>query len=831
MRNLKWHNIARHTASLGVIYLLILLYLRKIISPGIPGSSVNLDLYTHSIVVKAYADALKHGVIPLGIYWYPKIYGGTPATTYQGGFEVVDFLYMLIFNLTGSIDVTIKSIIFLSLILACTTSYLYFIQILGKENRYIVLSTTIYTFSCYWINEILNGHLSLIFGAAIIPLVLTFFEKTILNTSRRNIIVFGVALSIMTLSELQITFFTLMFIAFRLLYFTYTRQASRKAVSAFILSLIVALMITAPLIIPFITIYKSARTDVLSFWAAPPYTYFTRVMHKAYGLEPYYYYIGVIPLTTTLIYFLKVFNLKNVNSSVRSFIFFFLSSIFFMWYSSVQYAPISIAHLVRATIPFAISIRVASRSIILASLSIGVCTGIACNEIVNLLRRGILLKILPIMLSLIVFIDLAWGIEPTTTPVFNDLEGFNYIKNQQEDFNVLGYPPVWSLPYYISTYINKSILSANPILTVYNQQINNQNELYNRFIKVYSTAYVSNGGFEDKLNNSKWSINSSWNSKALRTDLESREGVFSLYLIVNSSKSMEYIKLSQNITETPIVTRDMYMTISINPIVIVNTSLRVEVNLREAGTGAVRSLYIYDYKGELEANRWSDIVRNMSSYAGGGVWQVTNISIEVYSLMGRFEAFIDSVNIYHDEDDVPLKLGYYGVKYVYVHKDRDFISRYVAYNDEQLTEDICVKVGNLIRRLEASRSFEKVYADEKLDIFRNKYFKGFIFPLGEAYLNYSWVDLNTLRIRVRAESNTTIIVCQPYHHGWTAAGVNGGVEISDFNGVMALNVNQGIDELTMHFSKYEESLVKTGLSWTAALIFILIIGLRRWNIS
>jgi hypothetical protein len=177
MKGFKWQNIASHIVSLGVIYLLIIIYLREIISPGIPGSSVNLDFYTHSIVAKAYADALKHGVIPLGIYWYPKIYGGTPATTYQGGFEVVDFLYMLIFNLTGSIEVTIKSIIFLSLILACTTSYLYFMQILGRENKYIVLSATIYTFSCYWINEILNGHLGLIFGAAITPLTLTFFEK------------------------------------------------------------------------------------------------------------------------------------------------------------------------------------------------------------------------------------------------------------------------------------------------------------------------------------------------------------------------------------------------------------------------------------------------------------------------------------------------------------------------------------------------------------------------------------------------------------------------------------------------------------------------------
>jgi hypothetical protein len=496
----------------------------------------------------------------------------------------------------------------------------------------------------------------------------------------------------MILSELQITFFTLMFIAFRLLYFIYTGQTSWKSVSAFILSLVIALTITAPLIIPFITIYKSARPDVLSVWAAPPYTYFTRVMHKAYGLEPYYYYIGVIPLTTTLIYFLRVFNLKNVNSSVRNFIFFFLSSIFFMWYSSVQYAPISIAHLVRATIPFAINIRVASRSIILASLSIGVCSGIAFNDMVKLFKRGkgILLKILPIMLSLIVFIDLAWGIEPTTTPVFNDLECFNYIKNQQEDFNVLGYPPVWSLPYYISAYINKSILSVNPLFTVYNRQINNQNELYNRFIKVYSTAYVDNGGFEDELKSSKWSINSSQNSKALRTDLESREGAFSLYLSINASKSMEYIKLIQSIDETPVVTRDMYMSISIKPIVIVNTSLKVGVTLREGGTGAVKSLYIYDYRGKLEANRWNDVVRNMSSYTGSGVWQVTNISIEVYSLMGRFEAFIDLINIYHDEDEVPLKLGYYGVKYIYVHKDRDFISRYVAFSNETLTEDIYI---------------------------------------------------------------------------------------------------------------------------------------------
>jgi uncharacterized membrane protein YfhO len=100
-------------------------------------------------------------------------------------------------------------------------------------------------------------------------------------------------------------------------------------------------------------------------------------------------------------------------------------------------------------------------------------------------------------------------------------------------------------------------------------------------------------------------------------------------------------------------------------------------------------------------------------------------------------------------------------------------------------------------------------------------------------VNYSWIDLDTLKIRVKAESNTTIIICQPYYQGWPATGISeGNVKIRDFNGVMALDVKQGIDEVTIHFSKYEEELVKTGLSWIIALIIMLVISrLRRWNIS
>ncbi|MEM2195024.1 MAG: hypothetical protein QW803_11240 [Candidatus Methanomethylicia archaeon] len=834
MKDLK-QNIITHTVSLGTIYILILLYLREIIfSDGIPGSNVNLDFYTHSIISKSYVDALKHGIIPLCTYWYPKIYGGTPVTIYQGGFEIVDALYTLILSLTSNITTTIKSLIFLSLVLAGTTSYLYFKQIFNREGGYAVLSATIYTFSCYWLNEILNGHLYLILGAAFIPLVLMFFEIMILNPSRRNIIALGVIISIIVLLELQITFFTLMFMMLRLIYLIYMGQSDRKAILAFISSLIIGALITAPLIIPFITIYKSSRIDVLSVWAAPPYTYFTRVIHRAYGLEPYYYYMGVIPLTITLTYFLKV-NLRSMDKSVRNFIFFLLSSVFFLWYSSVHYAPISIAHVVRALIPFAISIRVVSRSIILASLSIGACTGIACSNIAKILKRrsNALSRILPVILSFIVFIDLTWGIEPATQPVFNGLESFNYIRNQQEDFNVVGYPPVWSLPHYIAAYINKSILSSNTLFTVYNEQINNQTKLYNRFVRVYSTSYISNGGFEDEINSSNWNIELSGNSRATRTNMKSKDGEFSLYLSMNTSRSMEYIKLSQSIKENPVATKDVYISISVNPSIMINTSLRIGVTLIENVTGEVKRIYIYE--GDvLKANQWNNIVRNMSSYIDRGIWQLTNISIEAYSLMGMFEAYIDSIDIYYDEGDVPLKLGYYGVKYVYIHKDREFIDRYVAYGDEKLIEEIYGKVKTLIHRLEDSNSFEKVYSDEKLDIFRNKYFKGFVFPLdNDTYVDYSWIDFNTLKIKVKAKSNTTIIVCQPHHKGWRAVNINGeNIEINNFNGVMSLSIKPNTNEVTMHFNEYENSLIRIGLSWTVTLIVVLITcRLKRWKHS
>ena len=99
--------------------------------PGIVG--FNLDDYTHFTVIDCYSNALSSGIYPLGVFWSRNLYGGAPATTYQGSFEIVDYILFSLYCLTNNLFTSVKILIFASMLLAASNFYFYGRKIL-KNN-------------------------------------------------------------------------------------------------------------------------------------------------------------------------------------------------------------------------------------------------------------------------------------------------------------------------------------------------------------------------------------------------------------------------------------------------------------------------------------------------------------------------------------------------------------------------------------------------------------------------------------------------------------------------------------------------------------------------
>jgi hypothetical protein len=153
--------------------------------------------------------------------------------------------------------------------------------------------------------------------------------------------------------------------------------------------------------------------------------------------------------------------------------------------------------------------------------------------------------------------------------------------------------------------------------------------------------------------------------------------------------------------------------------------------------------------------------------------------------------------------------------------------------------------------LRSSGDFRLVARDEAAALYENLRFMGMAFLLkgnvsdlgsistAPGYAEYYRPNANTIVIRVNSPEESTLIVSEAYSKGWELKAPTG-LAIKDRFGVMSVDLQPGYYELTLHYSRYERSLLLLTAYYSLLLVAVLLLtrpGVREklrmggWSVS
>ncbi len=389
------------------------------------------DLYGHFVHVWERLIWLKQGFIPIGDYWVPRG-GGFPAASNDQMVIPQEFLLMVIYAITDNFAIALRVLIPLFYLATLATSYWYGTTILGNRTASVVLAVA-YSFSMYGANQL--EHLELIGVQPLILLTLIYLEKTLAGKRPKHILLTSIFLFSVFLSNLYATFFTLMFIGFRLGFWLLTQPKRRVAITstaqvgAFFLLLAVPFLLPQVLNMPTEQM-KAELARQLTFYAQPPSLYFLRnTVFQPYLTEIYFMYLGLLVLVLTTIPMI----IRRAPSKL--YVFHLLVAAFFLLYSIGQYSPYNLAIWFNQYFPLAFFVRVPGRSLMIGYLSLAVCAAIGFTIIASRYKRQ---TILMLIIVLVIFVDLTVGFEPTTMEPLAPQEGvYQYLRAQPGEFRII----------------------------------------------------------------------------------------------------------------------------------------------------------------------------------------------------------------------------------------------------------------------------------------------------------------------------------------------------------------------------------------------------------
>jgi hypothetical protein len=463
------------------------------------------DNYQTLATIVTNMQLIHAGNIPFGTFWLPNYYGGAPATFLAVSFmpNVGGTLLLLTSLVTNNVFWSFKFLVFGLLLLSQFLSYK-FAKFHFHNTAIAWIFSIAYSFSTFFFTHINNGVIDFIAAATLIPFTLLMCERLFASPNRKNMSFAVASLVLLFFCDLQLTIFTIYFIALRTLYHFVTSHNKEKnitllkrlaeGITLFALS-------AAPFIISFSFIQDVGALAVPTipyYYLISPSLFFKGIADITLH-ETASYYVGLIILALA---FLPMLFYKRLNkSNNQNFLFYLLIVVFFFLIAIGT--PLS-------TLVTSLFVRVPSRVQILISLSLSLCAGyglLTLNELLrqklpktHLVNKSKVLRIgLAVFLAIIILVDLTSGI--SIVPVNNAIPKFtggdNYIKNQQGDFRVLEFPSVWGYTDYESQILQHEIIGIGIIaLRAYPPSSQIFADLSNEFqyIKTNSTA-IDPGNF------------------------------------------------------------------------------------------------------------------------------------------------------------------------------------------------------------------------------------------------------------------------------------------------------------------------------------------------
>jgi len=816
-----------------------------------PGSLLNTDFYVFPLFVNEFTRLAT--LVPTGVFWFKNLYGGTPATVYQGLPIDLPILTLSLYTWVKDVAVTLKVFLIASIVISGVSSYFYALMLMKKRESALI-SSIIYTFSSFYFNEIQLGHCHLIMGASLIPLVLLFWERLLSNPKLRNTIYFTASFTLLTLTELQITIFTSFYLVFRLTYFLLVKReyGYLKRITTHILtSVTLYLLIILPLLSPFLIFYPVERSWAeVKYYSTSPHTFFIRAPVNIAGFFPHFFYIGisVLFLITAFPFLLSIKresfdNNKNNGVRLRSeFLFHAFVCTFFILYSSPKSSFIS--YLIYNFIPFASGIRVTARSSILCYLSTAVLCGLSLFLIDEHLSKANLQntrmkntgrKLILFLIIGIVFLDLTYGIEPSATPAFALTSAYDYVKHQPDDFRVVELPSIWGISHYVASHIDKHVIGAGTVmLAKYPNHARYIENMQYRFRNLPSKIFVENGGFEHNLTG--WNLDySDQNVTAQCTDSKSFHGNSSLAISVSHEGG--FVRIHQNLTTKPRVTKDTYISFAVFSTSLDKASMNITLTLIDE---TLNETVDFVCQVGYMSNAWSKSQRNIYQDLGGLAvtnWFISKLEIYVRSdvldeNLNQTRLYVDDLAVY-ELSDVIVNSTLCGIKYILLHTDKSFYETWSPHLGSPIDP------ASIRFYFDLTGYFKEVYHDEDIYVYENLNFRGYVFaikgkdlsnitltdpnsiPSADADVYYKWKDINTMVLSVNARESSLIIISQNFHEGWRASDANQTFKIHKVFGVMGIPLQPGNYSITLHFRYYEESLLLFLAFYTPLLVILL----------
>jgi len=845
----------------------------------LPGQAAYSDFYFNFYVWREQLSMIEAGFVPLGTFWIHTFYGGFSASTlpYNGWSDLPNSISMFVWALIGDPIVTLRFLIPAILLVSLLSSYAYGYVITARKDASLLFAMA-YAFNVQPFSDIYYGHLNLFAAYSLIPLILLSWEWNIAKWTLRRSLLAASALVVLFFTEWQVLYFVTFGLVLRVLFELYGNRTRKDRFVGILKSSAFSFILFLVVIIPFFVHFLFARTRELggeALLGVNVYDYFVRplplpnLLQNPVPMRPsgiFYQYVGLSVLALMLFPILVGHARWRSSKLYRYYVMHMILCLFFLLFSGPDSAPFSPSVFIAYLLPFLSGIRVVGRSSTFVYLSSSLCASIGYVQLTASLSRlswrwfllrprlarllGIWRKGLPLLLSLLIFLDLTYGLEPKATQSYiPSSASHDFIRQQSGDFRLVELPQFWGLATLTEGYTKHEVIDYRP------QLLRNESKflrIYNDLGQLPELLYVRSGDLAQHLG-AEWLVSHSETClfHTSRSDFLSPRNKSSLMIDVVAHNPDDHLQLYQDLTAHPPLTNSTYLNVSLLIQSCENATVDIVVLLKEMRSdltsqvvyrlgdpsksstsyGKENVIYIRDRRGN-----WTGIMRNISedlldSKIGEGRWLLQGLRLIIRnsradSIENHIKVFLDFVSIFN-YTPVAVKCAILGVRYVLVHTDPAFFS---AWN-MTLTLD-SQSALSILFYLQTIGDFREVCFDGDILVLENMRYHGFAFAvkdqsprvslarlsLADATVSCRWEDRNTIELRVEAKESCLVLVSQNFDEGWVARGSKGEIALLSLLGITGFYIKPGNHHIRLYFTYYRESLILL-LAFFVTLIF------------
>ncbi len=375
------------------------------------GFAYRQDAYWYMVIVDHLQNLLAEGFVPVGVTWLKSTYCGLPEVVYA---DPMYSISLLLATATGDFVLSWKLTVFLFYVMASLAMY-YFVHVLTSDRIACLVSSTAYAFSQIFVFELFLGHLSMVVGFALIPLIIATYVKALRGSSPFTTVLSALLLAWLTVVRPDFAYFTISFMTLFFIYFILTTREWTRALwhtgAAFFLAFLLAYPILEPRYLSTIGgLTEHVGMYTFAFYSPEPYLLLIPYM-KSLGV-----YLGITVLLNFaiggLVTMKRILLSKATSETDKDACFFFTAALGYVLLGLGATTPLY--GLLYNHVPFFSVFRVPTRWLVVAQLCLAMIAGIGASfTIRSLLKRTSHQLILTLAMMTIVFLDLSLFMAPS----------------------------------------------------------------------------------------------------------------------------------------------------------------------------------------------------------------------------------------------------------------------------------------------------------------------------------------------------------------------------------------------------------------------------------